>query len=423
MTSRPRSSRWPSPALPRRLDVTVGGHPGMKVELSTPADLDVDHRAIPMAVAVIRSSVGSSVDRGSAAQPYTHGIGQHETIYIVDVDGTRQVIDAMYLPGASAADRAEQDQIVASISVRNTRIESIAVTLTAGRRRAPPTTSARSTARRRRAAPAALAGGRLDVGRPVLAGQDEDAAQPGSLGGPDVGPDVVADHRDLGRARGRDPPRGAGRATASEKNAGDGLPMIVARVSGRELEPGDERAGVERRARPASATTGCDACPTSVAPPLTSRNARLRLSNVASSGESPMTTAAAGRPSPPASSWVSRCWPANSVRASSDASTYSGWPGKRPRRPRRRRRQRRLEALRRDRRPELRRPARQRRAADGRGVGHDPVRHPAPFERRDRPRSRRGSGLPGDDDHPVEVEQQGADAAQGRRAGRSGWAG
>lgn len=37
-------------------------------------------------------------------------------MYIIDVDGTRQVIDAMYAPGTtSAADRAEQEQIIASI--------------------------------------------------------------------------------------------------------------------------------------------------------------------------------------------------------------------------------------------------------------------------------------------------------------------
>ena len=41
-----------------------------------------------------------------------------------------------------------------------------------------------------------------------------------------------------------------------------------------------------------------------------------------------MTTAAALAPRAPASSWVSRRWPANSVWASSDASTYSGAPGK-----------------------------------------------------------------------------------------------
>jgi hypothetical protein len=36
-------------------------------------------------------------------------------VYIVDIDGTRQVIDTMYLPGTSAANLAELDQIIASI--------------------------------------------------------------------------------------------------------------------------------------------------------------------------------------------------------------------------------------------------------------------------------------------------------------------
>jgi hypothetical protein len=52
------------------------------------------------------------------------------------------------------------------------------------------------------------------------------------------------------------------------------------------------------------------------------------LSNVTSSGESPTTTAAAVAPRAPASSCVSRRWPANSVFASSDARTYSGASGK-----------------------------------------------------------------------------------------------
>jgi hypothetical protein len=97
------------------VSVTVGGHPGKKVELSTPADLDV-------ATECDSDGGGSDgifgrfvFDRGYSAAPYTHGIGQHQTIYILDVDGMRQVIDVMYLPGASPADRAEQDQIVASI--------------------------------------------------------------------------------------------------------------------------------------------------------------------------------------------------------------------------------------------------------------------------------------------------------------------
>jgi hypothetical protein len=95
-------------------DVTVGGHPGKKVEWSIPEDLDM--------ATCDRDGGGSDpifgrfvIDRGYGTEPYVHGVGQRNTFYIVDVDGRRQVIDAMYLPGTSAADRAELDQIVASI--------------------------------------------------------------------------------------------------------------------------------------------------------------------------------------------------------------------------------------------------------------------------------------------------------------------
>jgi len=94
--------------------VTVGGHAGKKIELSIPEGLDM--------TTCDSDSPGSDphfgrfvFDRGYGAHPYLHGDGQHNTMYIVDVDGTRLVIDAMYLPGVSAADHAEQDQIVASI--------------------------------------------------------------------------------------------------------------------------------------------------------------------------------------------------------------------------------------------------------------------------------------------------------------------
>ena len=95
-------------------DVTVGGYAGKKVEWPLPEDLDID---------TCDSDGGGSdpiygrlvIDNGFGTEPYIHGIGQHNTFYIVDVDGKRQVIDAMYLPNASAADRAELDQIIASI--------------------------------------------------------------------------------------------------------------------------------------------------------------------------------------------------------------------------------------------------------------------------------------------------------------------
>jgi len=95
--------------------VTVGGHPGKKVQLMIPSGLDVSTCDSDGSNAIFGRFVS---ERGFGAQPYTHGVGQVNTFYIVDVDGTRQVIDAMYLPGTSAADRAEQDQIIASIRFR-----------------------------------------------------------------------------------------------------------------------------------------------------------------------------------------------------------------------------------------------------------------------------------------------------------------
>lgn len=100
--------------------VTVGGHPGKKVELSIPEDLDFmtcdsdgDFPIFGRWTSADDPYAGTGQYSGAA--PWTFGKGQHNTVYIVDVDGTRQVIDTMYLSGTSAADLAELDQIVASI--------------------------------------------------------------------------------------------------------------------------------------------------------------------------------------------------------------------------------------------------------------------------------------------------------------------
>jgi hypothetical protein len=46
---------------------------------------------------------------------WVEGAGQHNAVYIIDVDGQRLVVDTMSLPDASAADVAELDQMIASI--------------------------------------------------------------------------------------------------------------------------------------------------------------------------------------------------------------------------------------------------------------------------------------------------------------------
>ena len=101
---------------PRPTAVTVGGHAGKKVELSIPEDLDVttcdSEGDFPIFGRWYTDPPNGTV---VGAAPWTYGKGQHNTVYIVDVDGTRQVIDTMYLPGTSAANLAELEQIVASI--------------------------------------------------------------------------------------------------------------------------------------------------------------------------------------------------------------------------------------------------------------------------------------------------------------------
>jgi hypothetical protein len=94
-------------------DVIVDGFHGKKVELSIPEDLDVASTCDSDGDFRVFGRWYSGAPYG--AGPWTYGNGQHNTVYILDVNGTRQVIDTMYLPGASTADRAELDQIVASI--------------------------------------------------------------------------------------------------------------------------------------------------------------------------------------------------------------------------------------------------------------------------------------------------------------------
>jgi hypothetical protein len=90
-------------------DVTLGGYRGKKIEFSIPSDFD-----------------SSSCDEGvfsrweAASEPgdwggWIYGGGMRNAVYIIDVDGKRVVIDTMSLPGASAADLAEFDQMIASI--------------------------------------------------------------------------------------------------------------------------------------------------------------------------------------------------------------------------------------------------------------------------------------------------------------------
>jgi hypothetical protein len=83
--------------------VTIDGYEGKYLEMSVPTDIDL-----------------ASCDQGefrSWLGRFHQGPGQIDRIYIVDVDGQREVIVANHMPGASEADLAEQQAILESIDI------------------------------------------------------------------------------------------------------------------------------------------------------------------------------------------------------------------------------------------------------------------------------------------------------------------
>jgi hypothetical protein len=97
-------------------DVTLGGYPAKRVELSIPADLV----KATCDEGVIRTWVAPGEDAAHST-PDTENLGMHSgqlnVVYIVDVNGDRLVIDTWHMPGTSAADLAELDAILASMRI------------------------------------------------------------------------------------------------------------------------------------------------------------------------------------------------------------------------------------------------------------------------------------------------------------------
>ena len=88
-------------------DVTVGGYPGKRVELSLPVGLDI-----------------ATCDGGDFFRWWDEFGGekggwpphdQSNIVYILDVGDMRAVIDTLYTPDASEADLAEAEQLIASM--------------------------------------------------------------------------------------------------------------------------------------------------------------------------------------------------------------------------------------------------------------------------------------------------------------------
>lgn len=84
------------------IDVTIDGYQGKYLEMSVPTDIDF-----------------ADCDDGffySWAGRFHQGPGQIDRVYILDVDGQRQVFIAHHMPAVSEADLAEQQAIVESIN-------------------------------------------------------------------------------------------------------------------------------------------------------------------------------------------------------------------------------------------------------------------------------------------------------------------
>jgi hypothetical protein len=92
-------------------DVTVGGFPAKRLELTVPADVDIS----TCVNGVVRPwpDPGPDLSGGYSFVP----VGSIDQESIVDASGNRLVFIARHMPGSSAADQAELQSIVDSIAI------------------------------------------------------------------------------------------------------------------------------------------------------------------------------------------------------------------------------------------------------------------------------------------------------------------
>ena len=82
-------------------DVTIDGHEGKVLEMTVPSDIDF----LSCDMGQFRSWLGR----------FHQGPGQTDRVYILDVDGERQVFIVHHMPDATAAELAEQQAVFESI--------------------------------------------------------------------------------------------------------------------------------------------------------------------------------------------------------------------------------------------------------------------------------------------------------------------
>ncbi len=92
-------------------DVTLGGFPGKRIELTVPADLDTG--TCTNGVLRYWPGPGPDISDGDCCNPP----GGTDTVYVIDIAGNRLVAIARHYPGSSAQNRAELQGVMDSIEI------------------------------------------------------------------------------------------------------------------------------------------------------------------------------------------------------------------------------------------------------------------------------------------------------------------
>lgn len=99
-------------------DVTLDGYAGKYLEWSVPADIEMnDEGNFPECDAGPdgHHDFNSWTGNGWASNRYQQGPGQVDQLWILDVNGSRLVVDAFYMPSTTDEDREELRDVVESI--------------------------------------------------------------------------------------------------------------------------------------------------------------------------------------------------------------------------------------------------------------------------------------------------------------------
>ena len=95
-------------------DVTVSGYTGKQIDITAPDYASGECRANQFGLWRVPSDPSDSADSPGY---WAQGPRQHNRMWILDVDGTRLVIGATYLPSASPQERATLDEVMASLQI------------------------------------------------------------------------------------------------------------------------------------------------------------------------------------------------------------------------------------------------------------------------------------------------------------------